>query len=99
MIIWSIDSMQRYINDGIVFLVNWKASITDGNDTIETSGSTTLEQPNTDIILYENLTEEIVLEWVKSRIDVNQIESSLLVNIETLQKSNILNKLPWDTAL
>jgi hypothetical protein len=98
MIIWSIDSMQRYI-DGIVFLVNWKASITDGNDTIETSRSTTLEYPDNDIILYENLTEEIVLGWVKSRIDVNQIESSLLVNMETLQESNILNKLPWDTAL
>jgi hypothetical protein len=99
MITWSIVNMQRNVDDGIVFLVDWKASITDENDTIESIGSVTLEQPNNDIILYENLTEEIVLQWVKSRIDVDQIESSLTVNMENLQESNILNKLPWVAVL
>ena len=64
-LIWKITDMERQLSDGYVFTVYWELS----PDLIETgsvvSGSVGLEKPD-NLINYEDLTEELVVSWVKS---------------------------------
>jgi len=47
------------------------------------------------LIPYEDLTEEIIIEWVKESIDLEAIEKSLEDQIEAQKNPPILTGLPW----
>lgn len=99
MVNWKIFNMERNASDGIVFLVHWKASISNNLNTVESCGSVELQKPESDIILYENLTEDVVLNWIKNRIDVASIETSLISDLDSIREPTIAYGLPWSTTL
>lgn len=63
-------------------------------------GGTDLIPPTKDIIPFEELTEELVIDWVKKSIGTNaiyQAEEELKQELELLNKPSILQRdLPWD---
>ena len=79
-----------------IFAAHWTAILQDGEYSASSYGSVGLQAPEEgDIIEYEDLTEEIVIQWVKDALDVESIESSLEAQIEK-QKSPIdASGLPW----
>lgn len=63
-------------------------------------GEAELIPPTKDIIPFEELTEELVIKWVKESIGTNaiyQAEEELRQELELLNKPSILQRdLPWD---
>jgi hypothetical protein len=105
---WIIHQLERKSDNGFVFNVHWRYSITE----IDESGkqyyadsysvaSYTQDEESDDYIPYEDLTEEIVIGWVKSSIGEEQLdnmEASLLQQIENQKTPPTLSGVPWLTT-
>ena len=82
---WKINTLE-YTNDsdkGVV-TAHWDVTLTDGDVSARRYGSCSF-QPDAssdDYIPFEDLTESTVIGWVQSTLDVEQIENSLLAQIE-----------------
>jgi len=92
---WKIVNMDRHLSDGIVFTAHWTATLQNGEYSASSYGSVGFQTPEDDIIEYEDLTEEIVVQWVKDALDVESIESSLEVQIEKQKDPVDASGLPW----
>jgi hypothetical protein len=105
---WKIINMERHIENGIVYIVHWIASLQEDREFNQESiilkdkkyyassyGSIGLQAPEENIIAYENLTEEIVIEWIKTVLDTEFIETSLLAQIELQKNPPTATGLPW----
>jgi len=49
-----------------------------------------------DYVPFEDLTEEMVIGWVQSTLDVEAMEASLLAQIEEQKNPKTLKGNPWD---
>lgn len=66
--------------DNVVDTVKWKVTAIDGNISKSTTGDIGIDyNPNTNFILFEDLTNEILLEWVWSIYDNFKEEKEKLV--------------------
>ena len=65
---WSITDLERETSDNYICWVHWSLKGTEGDKTVETTGQTKLERPDT-LVDYATLTEETVLGWVKAKIN------------------------------
>ena len=75
--IWNIVNLEREIKDGYVYTVHWTLSATNDDYFASSYGSLGLQRPEDELIAYENLTEELVVQWVKDALDVDSMESAL----------------------
>lgn len=95
---WKITQMERKISNGYVFRVDYDIIGTDGEYTDSTSCSTILEMPENDqdLIPYQNLTENLVLQWVQERLGEGSI-ANLKKEVEDKinQKKVTGIGLPW----
>jgi len=77
-IAWNIAQLERHTADGIVMTVHYTVDANDGTYSAGAYGSLALEQPDPDeIIPYASLTPEIVIGWVKDKLNVEEIEAAL----------------------
>ena len=90
MAIWRIVTMERTSDDGYVFTAHWEAT----DKSARAYGSVGLERPDV-LIPYESLTEQTCIEWVKEKLDVEQIEASLKQQAEELENPLTAVGLPW----
>jgi len=76
--IWSIANLERHTADGIVYTAHWTVSATDGDYSAGAYGSIGLEAPveGDAIIPYEELTEAVVVGWVKEKLGEDQVSST-----------------------
>ncbi len=95
MINWKIANMERHLEDGIVYTIHWTASLQDEGLTASSYGSVGLQAPEEDIIPYENLTEEIVVEWIKAALEVESIETALEAQIQLQKEPVSASGIPW----
>lgn len=58
-------------------------------------GSIGLEAPKDNVIPYENLTEEIVVGWLKNVLNTEEIESALQAQIDLQKQPVSASGLPW----
>lgn len=81
----------------VVVGVHYTVDCSDGTDSVGAYGSIACDSANVEgFIPYENLSEPQVIEWVKQKVDVPQIEAQLSIALETTKKPPIVNKpLPW----
>ena len=85
---WSIDDLVRIVADGIVDTVHYLVNATDGTYSTQIAASVSIVLPNEEFeaIPWEDLTEEICLNWVKHALGgeecVAKIESGLCEQIE-----------------
>lgn len=70
---WSIDRIRQLNNDlGVVSNISYSVHSTDGNIFTQSGGDVELQTENIEnFIPYEDLTEEVVLGWVKEKLGEN----------------------------
>ena len=95
---WSAVTLDRTIADGAVHTVHYTVNATDGTYQAGAYGSVGLEVGGT-LIPYEDLTEEVVIGWVKKEIGgeerVAEIEASLQAKIDEQRDPVEASGTPW----
>ena len=94
-ITWTIEQLDRLTSDGFVTTAHWRATAVDGEDTATIYG--TCGWPAAaPTIPYDQLTQDVVLEWVWSDgVNKTETEASLAAQIE-LQKNPVVDTgIPW----
>lgn len=95
---WKINTLE-YTNDndkGVV-TAHWDCTLSEGEYSARRYGSCSFEPDATSegYVPFEDLTEEIVLGWVQSTLDVEATEASLLAQIEEQKNPKTLKGLAW----
>lgn len=94
-ITWSISELERHTADGIVYTAHYRVDAADGTYTSGAYGSIGLEAPEdpSTAIPFADLTEEIVIGWVKDGLTAEKVES-----IESALESRIAEQHAPTTA-
>ena len=84
------------LND-VVKVVHWRYQATDGDYQAEVYSSFACGEPSeTDFTAYPDLTEEQVIGWLESGLDVEAMQESLANQIADLKNPKIVSlPLPW----
>ena len=89
---WEVNTLQRELADGYVCKVIFRVNGTDGTYSTRVTGDVELPKPET-LVPYKDLTEEIVIGWVKAKIEAD--EAGSVAKIEKVIDDNItLQKTP-----
>ena len=95
---WTIANVE-YTNDDnkAVTIAHWRVSAQDGDYTASSYGTQSFEADpeSPDYVAFADLTEEIVIGWVKDSLDTDEIEANLASQIEAQKAPATLSGLPW----
>ena len=92
---WHIAQLERETADGYVFMAHYTIDANDGTYSAGAYGSLGFERPEEDMIPFADLTEEIVIGWVKDKLDVEQIEAALQSQLDEQRHPSKTSGLPW----
>lgn len=96
---WNIAQLERNTADGIVFTAHYTVGANDGTYSSSAYGSIGLEQPEDDIIPYDDLTPEIVIGWVQEKLGgaekVAEIEAALQAQLDEKHAPSKAAGVPW----
>jgi hypothetical protein len=93
---WSIAQLERHAADGIVYTAHYTVDANDGTYSAGAYGSIGLEQPDPDsVIPYADLTPEIVIGWVKDKLNVEEIEAALQAQLDEKHAPSVAAGVPW----
>jgi hypothetical protein len=96
---WGIAQMERHTTDGIVFTVHYTVAANDGTYASSAYGSIGLEQPEGDVIPFADLTPEIVIGWVQTKLGgeekVDEIQAALQAQIDQQRTPTTAQGMPW----
>ena len=96
MITWEIKNLQRRPEDNFVVSAFWEAVKENNGYGGRVAGMTEWEgQP---LIPYDNLSEEIVLDWIKNKVDIEKIENQLNQQINEKIAPILKSGIPWLSA-
>jgi hypothetical protein len=93
-IIWSITQLNRELLDGLVTTAHWRCEAVDGDQSANTYGSVGFERGDT-FVNYDKLTQEQVLGWVKTKLNVSEIETGLQSHINQVKNPVNATGIPW----
>jgi len=101
---WTISTLERSVDGGVV-IVHWRASdsevIGSDDDAVTHSGNScgtssfTVDVDAKDYIPYADLTEEVVIGWVKEDVDADAIEASIASQIAESKAPILIVGVPW----
>lgn len=94
---FKINNLERQSDSGLVTVVHWTAIKVDGDASASVYASMAVEASE-EFVPFEQLTEEIVIEWVKAKLDLESIESSLDAQIAAINQPTVLSGLPWSVV-
>ena len=97
---WSISQLE-YNNDadkGVV-IAHWRVTEVDGEYTASSYGtqSFTPDASADGYVAFDDLTEDMVIGWVKDSMDYAEMEAGLTANIEAQKAPATLAGMPWAT--
>jgi len=96
---WHVANLERNTADGVVFTVHYSVSADDGVYSSGAYGSLGLEAPEPDTMIpFDNLTEEIVVGWVKDKFGeekVAEIETALQAQLDEKRSPTKAAGVPW----
>ena len=97
---WSIESMDRHTDSGVVHTARWSLYADDGDYGLAAHGSIALGAPaeGDPIVDYSNLTEELVCSWVCDALGVAEcdtIKAGLQEQLDELHNPTSLSGKPW----
>ena len=95
---FTINALDRNTADNIVYTIHYSISKTDGDAVGSTYGTVSVEAGDT-VIPYDNLTKEVVIEWVKEKLDLESVEASLDAQIAEQKAPTKASGLPWSPAV
>jgi hypothetical protein len=93
---WTIVNMERDAQTGFVSTVHWTCSDFDGEFSGSTYGSLGLSGELT--IPYEDLTEEVVIGWVKASMGEETVaahEAAVAAQIADAKEPKVATGTPW----
>lgn len=91
---WTINNLERQTSDGLVTVVHWSATATDGDFTASINNTQALERGDS-FVNYDTLTEETVLGWLWTKVDKATVEAALTAQIEAQKNPVKASGLPW----
>jgi len=94
---WKIAQLERETEDGFVFTAHYTVAANDGTYASSAYGSLGFERPD-NLIPYADLTEEIVIGWVKESFGsekVAEIEQALENQLSEQRSPTKASGLPW----
>lgn len=94
---WAVANMERETADGFVFTVHYTVNAEDGTYSAGAYGSLGLERPD-NLIPFDNLTEEMVIGWVKEKFGdekVAEIEAALQEQLDEKHAPSKAAGMPW----
>jgi len=95
---WAIANLERETADGFVFTAHYTINADNGVYTSGAYGSLGLERPEDEMIPFSQLTEEIVVQWLKDKFGeekVAEIEAALQAQIDEQQSPTKAAGMPW----
>jgi len=95
---WNIVQMERETSDGYVFVVHYTVDAQDDTYNTNAYGSLGFERPEGDLIPFADLTEELVVGWVKDKFGeekVTEIEDALQAQLDEQRSPTKAAGLPW----
>tara|TARA_S200002703_G_C3742018_1_gene228198 strand:- start:43 stop:357 length:315 start_codon:yes stop_codon:yes gene_type:complete len=96
---WRIANLEHYTADGVVFTVHYTVNTEDGTYSAGAYGNLGLEPPEPDsMIPFSDLTEEIVVGWVKDKFGeekVAKIEAALQAQLDEKHAPTKAAGVPW----
>jgi hypothetical protein len=93
-ITWTISQLDRQTSDGLVTTAHWRCTAADGDLSASNYGTVGFERGDT-FTPYESLTQEQVLAWVQSQLNVSEIEAGLQSHINALKTPMSATGVPW----
>jgi hypothetical protein len=104
---WIIHSLERKTDNGFVFNVHWRYTITETDEDGKTYYADTYsvehyeqDTESEDYIPYEELTEQDVIDWLIESFGEEKIismDESLIKQIENQKNPITLSGLPWQS--
>ena len=100
---WKIEQMERELSDGGVITAHYRVFATEQDETVSAYGSQQLvpDPQSPDFVPFENLTEDIVVAWVKEAltdVKVAQIEGQLAQVLDSKLNPTTAVGKPWEAA-
>lgn len=95
---WKISQLERETSDGYVFTAHYTVDGNDGTYNAGAYGSLGLERPEGDLIPFADLTEEMVVGWVKEKFGaekVTEIEAALQSQLDEQHAPTKQAGVPW----
>ena len=94
---WNIANLERETADGFVFVAHYTINSDNGTYSAGAYGSLGLERPD-NLIPFDQLTEEIVVGWVKEKFGaekVAEIEAALQAQLDEKHAPSKAAGVPW----
>jgi hypothetical protein len=91
---WNVVQMDRQVADGFVTTVHYNVSAVDGEFTASTYGTVGYTEEGA-FTPYNQLTESVVVGWVKDSLGETTVEESLAAQIEAQKNPVQESGLPW----
>jgi hypothetical protein len=95
---WKIAQLERETADGYVFTAHYTVDAEDGTYRAGAYGSIGLERPEGELIPFADLTEELVVGWVKDKLGEDAVanaEASLQAVLNEQAAPTKASGLPW----
>jgi hypothetical protein len=96
---WRVANLERETSDGYVYTAHYTIDANDGTYSAGAYGSLGLERPEEDeMIPFAQLTEEIVVGWVKEKLTeekVEEVEAALQAQLDEQHSPSKAVGLPW----
>ena len=95
---WAVAQLERETADGYVFTVHYTVNAADGTYSSGAYGSLGLERPESDMVPFADLTEEMVIGWVKDKFGaekVAEIEAALQAQLDEQHAPSKAQGMPW----
>jgi hypothetical protein len=97
---WRVANLERETSDGYVYTAHYTIDANDGTYSAGAYGSLGLERPEEDeMIPFAQLTEEIVVRWVKEKLTeekVEEVEAALQAQLDEQHSPSRASGIPWN---
>lgn len=91
---FKIVDLNRSTDGDIINTVHYTVTKTDGEAVGSSYGSVGVEAGDT-IIPFADLTEAVVVEWVKEKLDLESLEANLDAQIQEQKAPKVKSGTPW----
>jgi Tfp pilus assembly protein PilP len=95
---FKIVNLDRNTENDVVTTVHYTVTKTDGEALGSSYGTVGVEAGDT-VIPFEELTEDTVIEWVESKLDLVKLEANLDAQIQEQKTPKVASGLPWGTPV
>jgi hypothetical protein len=97
-ITWNIAQLERETTDGYVYTAHYTVDAKDDTYSAGAYGSIGLERPEDELIPFADLTQEVVVGWVKEKLGeeaVANVENALQAQLDEQRNPTKASGVPW----